>query len=540
MRKLSFIFLAACVSSLAMLSAAQADSPFDYLFGKPTLEVEWTFATGLFDEGGAEIVAYDTKTQRVFVTNGNDSAIDVLDSTNGTKLGAIDVSDLGAPTSVAAYKGLVAIAVDSGETLVKGNVVFADAETLVRKSQVEVGFLPDMVTFTPNGKTVVVANEGEPSDDYLSDPEGSISIIKVKRGDNPTVTNVSFESFNDQKDALIASGIRIFGPGASVAQDLEPEYITVSSDSRTAYVSCQENNAIAVVDLKKRKVVSLAALGFKDHSAAGNGFDASNRDDAINIQNWPTLGMYQPDSIASYKFLGLTFIVTANEGDARDYDGFSEEIRVKDLPLDPTAFPDAATLQEDENLGRLNSTLANGDNDGDGDFDEIYSYGSRSFSIWLISKSAGAIQVFDSGDDFEQITAAELPDDFNSTDDENDSFDNRSDDKGPEPEALAVGKDLFQTFSLIGLERVGGIMLYEITNPFSPRFIEYTNNRDFSGNAEMGTAGDLAPEGIVFVPRGSSSFVEPVVVVANEVSGSTTLYRVKRVGGILSHLFNGN
>ena len=232
--------------------------------------------------------------------------------------------------------------------------------------------------------------------------------------------------------------------------------------------------------------------------------------------------------------------MTANEGDARDYDGFSEEKRVRDLNLDSTAFPNAADLQKDENLGRLKTTTANGDTDGDGDVDKIFSYGARSFSIWRIGRNGTAIQIYDSGDDFERITAAKIPNDFNSTDDENGSFDNRSDDKGPEPEALAVGKDLFQAYSLIGLERVGGLMLYEITNPFSPRFVEYKNNRDFSGVAANGTAGDLAPEGIVFVPRGDSSFVEPVVVVANEISGTPTLYRMKRVGGVLSHLLNGN
>lgn len=542
MRKFCFLFLSACVLSQSISSSACADNVLDYLFGKPTLQAEWTYATNVFDESAAEIVAYDTKTKRLFVTNGNDSAIDVLSSADGSKIGAIDVSDLGSPTSVSTFKGLVAIAVDSGETMVKGRVVFADAETLERRGEsgVEVGYLPDMLTFTPNGKIVVVANEAEPSDDYLSDPEGSVSIIKVNRGVNPQVFNADFSAFNSMEDELVANGVRIFGPGASVAQDLEPEFITVSSNSRTAYVCCQENNAIAIVDLKKKKVVSVAALGTKDHQAAGNAFDASNRDDAINIQNWPTKGMYQPDSISSFKFLGLTLVATANEGDARDYDGFSEEARVSDLDLDSSAFPDAAELQDDANLGRLKTTIANGDTDGDGDFDEIYSYGARSFSIWLITKSAGAIQIYDSGDDFEQITASELPDDFNSTDNENGSFDDRSDDKGPEPEALTIGQDLFQTYSLIGLERVGGIMLYEVTNPFSPRFIEYSNARNFYGNPEAGTAGDLAPEGIVFVPRGKSDFVEPVVVVANEVSGSTTLYRVKRVGGIFSSFLNGN
>ncbi|MEL7497775.1 MAG: choice-of-anchor I family protein [Planctomycetota bacterium] len=538
--RLLLVSLATIAISL-LPQTAKANNIFDILWGKPTLQVEWTYSTGVFDESAAEIVAYDSATHRIFVTNGNDQAVDVLD-VEGNKIGAIDVSGIGSPdstpTSVASFNGLIAIAVDPDDTAVRGNVLFVDASSLSVKSTVEVGFLPDMVTFTPNGKKVVVANEGEPSDDYTLDPEGSISIITVGDGTQPSVKEAGFTAFNSQEAELKAKGVRIFGPNASVAQDLEPEYVAVSADSKTAYVCLQENNAVAVVDLRRGIVRSVAALGFKDHSIPGNGIDASNRDDAINIQNWPTLGMYQPDSIATYKFLGWTFVITANEGDARDYDGFSEEERVEDLTLDPAAYPNAATLQSEENLGRLKTTSATGDTDGDGDFDQIYSYGARSFSIWSISRRGNATQIYDSGDDFEQITASELPLDFNSTDDENDSFDNRSDDKGPEPEALTIGHDLFQSYSLVGLERVGGIMLYEITNPFSPRFIEYKNNRDFAGDAEAGTAGDLAPEGIVFVSRSKSPFTEPVVVVSNEVSGTTTLYRVKRTGGIFSAWLN--
>ena len=523
---------------IATPSFAQSNF-FDLFFGKPTLEVEWTYESGLFDEGASEIVAYDATTQRAFVTNGNDSAIDVLDVADGSKVGAIDVGSFGSPTSVSVYDGKVAISVDSGTVGVRGNVVFADAATLNFISSVEVGYLPDMVTFTPNGRYVLTANEAEPDDDYTLDPEGSISIIRVRQFTNAQVFEVGFSQFNNRKDELLAAGVRIFGPNATVAQDLEPEYIAVSSNSRFAYVSLQENNAIATVDIRRKRVISVNALGTKDHTRGRNAFDASNRDGEINIQNWPTRGMYQPDSIAVMRFFGKDLILTANEGDARDYAGYSEEGRVNDLVLDSSAFPNASTLQEDENLGRLKTTFANGDTDGDGDVDEIYSYGARSFSIWRNGRR-GIQQVYDSGDDFEQITAAMFAADFNSTDDENGSFDNRSDDKGPEPEAIALGRDLFQTYTFVGLERMGGIMLYEVTNPYFPRHIEYTNNRDFSGDAAAGTAGDLAPEGIAFGSRGTTPFVEPVIIVANEISGTTTLYRIKREGGIFSFLFNGD
>ncbi|MCB1120480.1 MAG: choice-of-anchor I family protein, partial [Verrucomicrobiae bacterium] len=258
------------------------------------------------------------------------------------------------------------------------------------------------------------------------------------------------------------------------------------------------------------------------HFGDNNAIDASNRDDAINIVNWPVLGMYQPDSIAAYEYEGVTYLVTANEGDARDYDAFSEEERVGGLTLDPTVFPDAATLQEDENLGRLNSTTATGDLDGDGDHDRIVAYGARSFSIW---DQYGNL-VFDSGADLELITSLYLPADFNSTNTENDSFDSRSDDKGPEPEGLALGEFNGHTYAFIGLERIGGVVVYDITHPQHPAFMTYINNRDFSGDAEAFTAGDLGPEGLKFVSAEDSPTRMPLLIVGNEISGTTTVYSV--------------
>ncbi|MCB0844790.1 MAG: T9SS type A sorting domain-containing protein, partial [Bacteroidetes bacterium] len=331
-----------------------------------------------------------------------------------------------------------------------------------------------------------------------------------------------FTGFNG---ASLDPGIRIFGPGVSVAQDMEPEYIAISDDSRIAYVVCQENNAIAEINIRKRQINSLWGLGFKDHSLPGNGLDASNDDDSIRIDNWPVKGLYMPDAIAFYSKGGKDYIFTANEGDSREYEGtpgYVGEERIKDLTLDPTAFPNAADLQKNENLGRLKVAISEGDIDNDGDYDELYSYGARSFSIYDVNGT----QVYDSGDDFEQITAIEYPDDFNSGNDENDSFDSRSDDKGPEPEGLTLGQIGNRTYAFIGLERMGGIMVYDVTVPTSPSFITYYNNRDFSADAESDTVGDLGPEGILFIPAWNSPNGEPLLVVTNEVSGTTTIYQI--------------
>jgi DNA-binding beta-propeller fold protein YncE len=512
--------------------------------GAIELSVLGTFTTGLFDEGAQEIAAYDPQTRRLFVTNAADASLDIVDIADPTApslwkridlhalLGG-DGVEVGA-NSVAVRDGLVAVAVgvetDAGFPL-PGLVAFLNpAGNLL--GTVAVGYLPDMLTFTPDGEYLVVANEGEPSDDYSFDPEGSVSIITMQPGggfnvSQDDVRTAGFERLNPFKAALQSRGVRIFGPGATVAQDLEPEYIAVSPDSSTAYVTLQENNAIAVVDIASARVSRrIEPLGLKDWSQ-GEGLDPSNRDDAIQIQPWPVKGMYQPDAIAAIQAGRYTYLLTANEGDARDYDGYSEEERVADLPLDPTAFPNANELQQDEQLGRLNATTATGDLDGDGDFDEIHAYGARSFTVWRVRGGLGGLRLrYDSGSRFEQITAALLPTEFNSNNDENGSFDSRSDDKGPEPEGLTVGEVDGRTYAFIGLERVGGIMVFEVTDPEAPSFVQYINNRDFSGDAEAGTAGDLGPEGLLFIPAGDSPTDAPLLVVTNEVSGSTTIYAV--------------
>lgn len=490
------------------------------------LEVIGTYESGIFDEGGAEIVVYDAGSQQLFVVNAEDETVDILDISDPTtpaKVGAIDASAYGdGANSVAVHNGLVAVAVQADPATDPGSVVFYDTDGNYL-NHVTVGALPDMVTFTPNGRYVLVANEGEPNDDYDVDPEGSVSIINVSQGAaSLSDQNVKTADFNHFDYAYLDDSVRIFGPSATVSQDLEPEYITVSPDSRVAYVSLQENNAIAEIDIRRATVKRIVGLGFKDHSLAGNGIDAGDKDDVINIANWPVYGMYQPDAIALTIAKGQYFIVTANEGDARDYDAFSEEERIKDLTLDPTAFPNANDLQENEQIGRLNVTTENGDFDGDGDYDALFAYGARSFSIFTRSGQL----VYDSGDDFEQIVAVASPDYFNSNNDDNDSFDNRSDNKGPEPEGVTVGVVNGRSYAFIGLERQGGIMVYDITDPYSPNFVQYINNRDFSGDPEAGTAGDLAPEGITFISASDSPNGMALLVVGNEVSGTTTIYQI--------------
>lgn len=930
-----------------------------------------TYSTGIFSDevSGAEISAHDPKSQRLFVVNGAQNRIDVLDIKNPAspvKLFHIDCAPYGGqPNSVAFHGGVVAVAVQAAVKTDAGKAVFFDIDGNLA-GQVTVGALPDMITFTPNGRYVLTANEGEPNDAYTIDPEGSVSIIQPKFGKvkNPAgrgkilalkdavVRTAGFTAFND---AELDASVRIFGPNATVAQDIEPEYISVSADSRTAYVTLQENNAIATIDIASARVTRVKGLGFKDHSlvdavtetftfngaslpnigttvggqtiklggfsglafegideetgdykfvthtdrgpngeptgllrpfllpgfspeivrfrlnrdtgaltitqrialkrsdgttpitglpnlqvaegtantayndeigvdllgntitvdplggdfegivvdpadgsfwlcdeyrpaiyhftsagvlidrfvpigtaaaagqepgyygtevlpaviaqrrqnrgfeaialyngkiyafvqsparnpvstsngalnamrnvrlvefntsthatrqfiyvmdnadlgggantradkigdmasmgngdfvvverdddssrdgdadgiiekkvyrfnltnatdvsamsgligstgktadqltvaellannitpvmkmlqvdlvAAGydavqkveglavvdpftlavindndfqvagitidnatgvftrnvgynpepivlglvdmqsNSLDASDKDNVINIRPWPVKGMYLPDTIDSFKVRNRTYLITANEGDSRDYDGYAEEARVKDVTLDPAVFPLWATLRKDGNLGRLKITTSRGSTDGV--FSELYSFGARSFSIW---DDAGN-QVFDSGDLVEQIVAAdpEFGAIFNAGH-TNITRDDRSDDKGPEPEALVVGEIGGSTYAFVGLERVSGFLTFDITDPSSPRFISYTNNRDPETTPALGVGGDVGPEGLLFIPANKSPSRKPMLAITNEVSSTVTLYNIDLVRG---------
>jgi len=486
----------------------------------PQLSLLGRYESGIFDRSAAEIAAFDAASARLFVVNGAKNQVDVLDLANPANPVLVDSVILGGtPNSVAVYAGLVAIAVEDTVKTNPGTVVFTDVFGQVINT-VGVGALPDMLTFTPNGQYVLVANEGEPNDDYSIDPEGSVSVIDLTLG--VALASVATVEFTALTPGDLDASTRVYGPGASIAQDFEPEYIAVSDNSKFAYVTLQENNAMAAIDIENASLLGVRGLGFKDHSLPGQGLDASDRDDIINIANWPVFGMPLPDGIAFVRGTsGQGYLLTANEGDARDYDTFAEESRIKDLTLDPLVFPNRSDLRNDDSIGRLTVTTTLGNTDGDNEYEGLYVLGTRSFSVY----DAFGNLVWDSGEDFEQITAAAYPDDFNATNDENGTFDNRSDNKGPEPEGITVGQLNGRQYAFIGLERIGGVMVYDVTDPTQPEFVQYINTRDFAGDAEAGTAGDLGPEGLAFIAPSESPTGEALLVVAYEVSGSVAVFR---------------
>ncbi|MCG9562371.1 choice-of-anchor I family protein [Vibrio chagasii] len=583
--------LAGCSQSTSSTASALSPTSFDALSlqcqssQQPiTSDAEVTgltlvgssLADAPFATSAAEIVSYDSCTDKLYVVNAQAQKVDVL-SMNAdsapTSEGSIDLQsaatasgiNIGAANSVSTHQGLVAVAIENEDKQQNGIIALYRSDTLELITTYTAGALPDMVSFSKDGRYIASANEGEPNADYSIDPEGSVTLVDLANGPmQAKVTQINFKAFNQgqSRHQELTDKVRISGPSATVAQDLEPEYLTFA-DNGKLYVALQENNALAAIDVATAEVDAILGLGGKPWDSAQ--LDASNKDKNIgNLQSYAMLeGLYMPDSITSYSVDGNTYIVTANEGDGREYgikttqkvcddkgfewDGddykgtenyttekdfciaYVDEVRGKKLDVDAN-HPLAGALKDNKQLARLKVIKPQGTLAAD---QKVQAFGSRSFSIW---DESGEL-VFDSGDDFARIVLDQDPANFNSTNDNNQSGDDRSDDKGVEPEAIEVAEINGKHYAFIGLERQGGIMVYDVTQPKNASFISYLNNRDFTqtvctkvdedGDCDNDTynskAGDLGPESIKYFTRSGNHFI----AVGNEVSGSTSVYRVE-------------
>lgn len=470
-----------------------------------------------------EIVAFDPGSNRFFVTNGASQSLNVYAMSATGSLAFVQSIPLGgAPNSVAVKNGLVAAAVEGATGQAAGFVKFFDAATgAANGPSVTVGAMPDMLVFTPDGSKVLTANEGEADTATgLINPEGSVSIVDVA---TRIAVTASFAPWNGQKAALQAAGVRIVNNnGITLAQDLEPEYLTIDAAGATAYVTLQEANAIAEVDIATATVTQIRPLGIKDHGLLGNEFDASNSDGINgNFVNHPVYGLYMPDAITSFTSGGVTYLATANEGDSRaDFFGFRDEVRGASLaanfvldaedPTPETGIYTLAQLSSNAALGRLNfatSTydLARGDTDGDGDVDRLYAFGGRSFTLW----TTAGVKVFDSGSQIErEMLARGL---WN---------DSRSDDKGPEPEAVAAGVVDGVPLLFVGLERTNAVMVYNVANPAVPVLVDVINVFAASG------IGSTAPEGLQFIAAGDNATGRALLAVTCEGNGATSVFAI--------------
>lgn len=495
----------------------------------PSQEIELNYV-GSFDPSGAststcEIVVHDPASQRIFTTSAVAGFLDIINFSNPaapTVINSVDTNSYGGVTSVAVKNGIVAVASPNTDETLNGSVVFFDTNGVFLK-QVTVGALPDMITFSPDGTKVMTANEGQPNANYSIDPEGSVSVIDISGGipalSQTNVTTLLFTTYNSQEATLIASGVRKLKATSTLSQDFEPEYITISADSQKAWVTLQENNAVVEINLATTTFTDIWALGTKDVSIPGNGMDISDNNGQVLIANWPIQAFYMPDAVANYTVGGNTYLVTANEGDEKEYTGFVERTTVgaASYTLDPAIYPNASVLKQSYNMGRFRVSNLSGNTDADSDFETINAVGSRSFSIFNATTKQ---IVFDSGDDFERYTAANLPTIYNA-DHEDNVAKGRSRAKGPEPEGVTVAQIGTETFAFISLERVGGVMVYNITDPNNVTFVDYKNSRSTSAYS-----GDHGPEGITYIKPENSPNGTGYVLVANEISGTITIFEV--------------
>ncbi|MDO5627092.1 MAG: choice-of-anchor I family protein [Mobilicoccus sp.] len=557
------------VAGTALVAPANASPERHRGAPQVTLTPSATYDSGIFLESASEIPAWDPSTKRIFVVNAQAGAVDVLDAsapgelTKLFQLSAVGVKaadgstipDGAVANSVSIKNGVAAVAIEHPDKVQHGWVVFARTDGADRASTtllgaVRVGSLPDSLTFTPQGDRVVVANEAEPNEAYTLDPEGTVSIIDLPRDmktlSQEHVRTVRFTQYDE--GTPLPPGVRIFGPdvptpeghadAGRVARNIEPEYVVPSADGTKAYVSLQEANPIAVIDLEKGSIADLWTLPLKDWSRAGNVLDASDRSGAITMRNWPIVGIPQPDGIDTFVHDGTDYVVTANEGDARDWDGWTEETRLGNdrYPLCEDVFggpTGVAWLKKPENLGRLTVTMADGKRAGENCYEKIHSLGARSFSIF----KADGTPVFESGAMLEKavlaaIEAGELPEHaFNANHSANPSMQARSDDKGVEPEEVTVGYVDGHRLLFVGLERISGVMTFDIDDPANPRFLHFANTRNWdveydSDNPPTEFVGDLGTEGMTFIPADESPDGKATLVTANEVSGTTTLFTV--------------
>ena len=509
----------------------------DYIAPSPTNELNLTlltsFSNGLAGSNSAEIVSFDSDVDRLYIANSVGQKLDIVNFSNPaspTIINSISLTPYGNINSVVAHDSIIAVALESVPAQTNGKVVFFDYNGNFI-NQVTVGAMPDMITFNKNFTKILTANEGEPDATYSVDPEGSISIIDLTPGyvnlTNANVTTLGFTAYNGQSATLCAQGIRVFATSASVAQDFEPEYIAISDDNTKAYVTLQENNAMLTIDLTTNSITSLVALGYGVYDAiSGNALDASDQSGAVLITgNIPVKATYMPDAIDFYSTGGTGYLVMANEGDSREFGSVIDANRISSSTfnnvLDATAFPDQAILRNNKFLGRLSALKYSGDTDGDGDYDELHIMGGRSFSIR--NASTGAI-VFDSKSLMEQITAnhPSFGAIFNASNATGaPALKNRSDDKGPEPEGIKIAQINGKIYAFVALERIGGAMMFNVTNPNNPIYVGYANNRSTTLSGP-----DLGAEGIIYISAAQSPNGNAILILANEVSSTLSIYQI--------------
>jgi hypothetical protein len=547
MKKLPLALITLLTTS-ALITAGQ----FPVRANEATVKITEISAISLDGEGSGEIATFHPGSKRIFATNGVKNSIDIFDISNVAapkKVGSLSLSPYGNDvTSVAAGRDVVVAAVLVSEkfsatgapSTPNGKLVVFDTNGKVLSSPDILGVLPDSVTFAPNGTTALVAIEGQPvcakddpattakeDTDYLkaSDPEGGVSIVDLTNPAAPVVKFAGFKQFNVAQ--MKAKGIAVSSVVNNVAKDFEPEFIT-AVDNDYAYVTIQEANAIGKLDIEAASFESVTRAFESKLSVIAR--DTSDRDSGAGPRNYANVvGASQPDAIASFKVGSGHYFVTANEGDAREYTCLNDDQRASSLKVDTRRFPNWSTLSASAALGRAKVNPTIGDRDGDGDIDTIHLRGSNSMTMYR-----NGIALWDSGELLDQIQikafgVANINGSHSYSSDKstmNYVGQDRSDDKGSEPEGVAVGMVGNTRVAILGLERMTALAVFDITQPRSPVFQEWLQMLP----AKATPAKDVkhwSPEGIVFVPADKSPSGKALIITSYELSGSISIHQIE-------------
>ncbi|MDR2790745.1 MAG: lactonase family protein [Campylobacteraceae bacterium] len=473
-----------------------------------------SYSTGSVNEDGgiAEIVVYNKDNKKIYMVNGALGSIDIVNAdtllsdkfTHMRLYKRIDIAAMAGDKGFS-YGDVTSVDVDTKNDIIalsvqakgyadNGSIVILNYEGEFLK-RYEAGVQPDMICFADEGRYILSANEGEPREGYGEiDPKGSVTIVDMSED---TVKTVDFTAFDARRGDLANSGV-ILKKGSLPSNDFEPEYIAVSG--QTAFVSLQEANAAAMLDIAKGEFTDIKPLGFKNHNAAA--LDAV-KDGVINIAAQNLYGAYMPDGIAIFEVNGGKYLLTANEGDAREWGSdtdITDSLKINGKKVETIDISQKDGLETDKN----------------------YLLGGRSFSIY---NTADMTQIYDSGSDFEEFIAQYYPAFFNASH-TNNELDSRSGKKGPEPEYITAAKTNEKIYAFTGLERFGGVMAYDITDPFNPQFYDYINTRNFNGT-ELAQMGDLGVEGLHAVSSEDSPTNRTILFTANEVSGTIAVFEIR-------------
>lgn len=486
-----------------------------------------TLRVGGFNTGATGKISYDHTTNKLYSVNQEKLGFDIIDYSDIFKpnfIQTVDVSGfINKIRSIESASGFVFVAGDGSSPQLPGKLLIYNSNGVYRK-QLSLGTTPDRMKFSPDNITLVIANEGIPDSTYSTDPNGSVNIINTSSGINfLTQADVKTVDFTLLDTTAYDPLIHIYNnAGQSPAQDLEPEAIAISPDNKKAYVVLQENNALAIIDLFTASLDTILGLGYLDYGVYR--LDPSDVANQVNLASYPRLyGMHQPSDIEMFEDKGRYYLMTANQGAPRKYQGYDETVRVKNQPADPSKFSNLQPLLQDTLLGRLNITSAFGDRNGDGLHDSLLCFGSRSISIL----DSSGYETFNSRDEMALYILGQNADSiFNSATDNNTSRKQRSDDMGSEPAAIAIGEVDGTPYSFTAHYQMGGIFIYHMMSPSNLAFETYQLDRNFSVPADDPMAGDLGPTDLEFVPANRTALGIAQLFVANHVSGTISVYQI--------------